>query len=209
MIRGLVRLGFSVDHRKGSHVVLKDSASGARTVVVPDPGARSRNSAGDTGTGGRGPGVAAVCPDVPLNTPRQATAAAGVASERGSDNEVEHELGDDSRMVTATPPGRSRPQGVCSIGFSVSWFRSSGVSETPVRRRVFPLRQSIMSNRLFRGDGAPPCARAANDGVRYRIDAYRFSHGRHLFGQPARPEGSASAMEPRCGDTYKCNLFGI
>lgn len=36
VIRGLVRLGFYVDHQKGSHVVLKDSASGTRTVVVPD-----------------------------------------------------------------------------------------------------------------------------------------------------------------------------
>jgi predicted RNA binding protein YcfA (HicA-like mRNA interferase family) len=36
VIRALVRLGFYVDHQKGSHVVLKDSASGSRTVVVPD-----------------------------------------------------------------------------------------------------------------------------------------------------------------------------
>ena len=36
MIRALIRLGFYVDHQKGSHVVLKDSASGTRTVVVPD-----------------------------------------------------------------------------------------------------------------------------------------------------------------------------
>ena len=36
VIRALVRLGFSVDHQKGRHVVLKDSASGTRTVVVPD-----------------------------------------------------------------------------------------------------------------------------------------------------------------------------
>ncbi len=36
VIRALVRLGFSVDHQKGSHVVLKDAATGTRTVVVPD-----------------------------------------------------------------------------------------------------------------------------------------------------------------------------
>lgn len=36
VIRALIRLGFYVDHQKGSHVVLKDSASGTRTVVVPD-----------------------------------------------------------------------------------------------------------------------------------------------------------------------------
>lgn len=36
VIRALVRLGFYVDHQKGSHVVLKDAESGTRTIVVPD-----------------------------------------------------------------------------------------------------------------------------------------------------------------------------
>ena len=36
VIRALVRLGWHVDHQKGSHVVLKDAGSGTRMVVVPD-----------------------------------------------------------------------------------------------------------------------------------------------------------------------------
>ena len=35
VIRALLRLGYSIDHQKGSHIVLK-SEDGQRTIVVPD-----------------------------------------------------------------------------------------------------------------------------------------------------------------------------
>lgn len=36
VVRALVPLGFCIDHQKGSHVVLKDAATGTKTIVVPD-----------------------------------------------------------------------------------------------------------------------------------------------------------------------------
>jgi len=36
VIRALVRLGFYVDHQKGSHIVLKDEATKTKTIVVPN-----------------------------------------------------------------------------------------------------------------------------------------------------------------------------
>ena len=35
VINALIRLGYSIDHQKGSHIVLK-SNDGKRTIVVPD-----------------------------------------------------------------------------------------------------------------------------------------------------------------------------
>ena len=36
IIRALLRLGFYIDHQKGSHIVLKDKLTKTITVVVPN-----------------------------------------------------------------------------------------------------------------------------------------------------------------------------
>jgi len=36
VVRALIRLGFYVDHQKGSHIVLKDEATKSKTIVVPN-----------------------------------------------------------------------------------------------------------------------------------------------------------------------------
>jgi len=36
VVRALIRLGFYVDHQKGSHIVLKDEATKRKTIVVPN-----------------------------------------------------------------------------------------------------------------------------------------------------------------------------
>jgi len=36
VVRALIRLGFYVDHQKGSHIVLKDETTKTKTIVVPD-----------------------------------------------------------------------------------------------------------------------------------------------------------------------------
>lgn len=36
IIRALLRLGFYIDHQKGSHIVLKDELTKTITVVVPN-----------------------------------------------------------------------------------------------------------------------------------------------------------------------------
>jgi len=36
LIRALIRLGFSIDHQKGSHIVLKDDSAKTKTIVVPN-----------------------------------------------------------------------------------------------------------------------------------------------------------------------------
>jgi len=36
LIRALSRLGFSIDHQKGSHIVLKDDSTKTKTIVVPN-----------------------------------------------------------------------------------------------------------------------------------------------------------------------------
>ena len=34
VVRALIRLGFYVDHQKGSHIVLKDETTKTKTIVV-------------------------------------------------------------------------------------------------------------------------------------------------------------------------------
>ncbi|MHC1610049.1 MAG: type II toxin-antitoxin system HicA family toxin [Candidatus Methanospirareceae archaeon] len=36
VVRAFIRLGFYVDHQKGSHIVLKDEATKTKTIVVPN-----------------------------------------------------------------------------------------------------------------------------------------------------------------------------
>jgi len=36
VVRALIRLGFYVDHQKGSHIVLKDKTTKTKTIVVPN-----------------------------------------------------------------------------------------------------------------------------------------------------------------------------
>lgn len=36
VVRALIRLGFYVDHQKGSHIVLKDETTKTKTIVVPN-----------------------------------------------------------------------------------------------------------------------------------------------------------------------------
>jgi predicted RNA binding protein YcfA (HicA-like mRNA interferase family) len=36
VVLALIRLGFYVDHQKGSHIVLKDAATKTKTIVVPN-----------------------------------------------------------------------------------------------------------------------------------------------------------------------------